>query len=113
DDHFLNAPEGVFTGGEKVGDDAGHTAAVIEHGGRQCTHQSDRAAAIDKADAVLGEYFSQGNGGFDKAGVCAGAGAAIDTDGLDFVHVGHVALQRKSVKSGGFADPAESIGKCQ
>jgi hypothetical protein len=61
---------------------------------------------------VLGEDSSQGNGGFDKAGICAGAGAAIDTDSPDLVHVGHVALQRNGVKPARFSGRVESIRKC-
>jgi hypothetical protein len=41
--------------------------------------------------------------GLDEAVVCARAGAAIDTNSLDFVHLAHVALQRRSVKASGFA----------
>jgi len=41
DDHFLNARQGVFAGGEKVRYDAGHGAAVIEHGSRYRAHQPD------------------------------------------------------------------------
>jgi hypothetical protein len=46
-------------------------------------------------------------------GVCAGARAAIDTDGFDWVHAGlilsiwHVALQRKSVKAKALAKAVE------
>jgi hypothetical protein len=31
-------------------------------------------------------------------GICARAGAAIDTDSSNIIHSGHVALQRKGVK---------------
>jgi intracellular sulfur oxidation DsrE/DsrF family protein len=50
-------------------------------------------------------------------GVCAGAGAAIDTDGFDLVHAGlillicHVAMQRKSVKAEGLAKAVEIVPK--
>jgi len=96
DDHFLNALESVFPDGQKVGYDPRHRAAVIEHGGGHGAHQADRAAAIDKADAAFGQGLAQCLGSFDEAGICAGAGATIDADGLDLVHIGHVALQRKS-----------------
>ena len=98
DDHLLNALQGVLAGGQKVRDDAGDGAAMIEHGGRHRAHQPDRTAAIDEADVVLGEGLAQCDGGFDEAGIGAGAGAAIDTDSFDFAHAAHVALQRKSVK---------------
>jgi hypothetical protein len=62
---------------------------------------------------VLGENLSECDGSFHKAGICAGAGAAIDTDSFDLVHSGHVALQRKGVKPSGFADVRESTPKCR
>ena len=98
DDHFLNAIKGVFADGEEVRDDARHGAAVIEYRGGHRSHQPDRTAAIDEADAVFGESLSKCDGGFDKAGVGTRAGAAIDADGFDFAHHCHVALQRKIVK---------------
>jgi hypothetical protein len=47
-------------------------------------------------------------------GICAGAGAAIDTDGFDLVHaililfICHVAMQCKSVKAKAFAKASKS-----
>ena len=49
---------------------------------------------------TLGKSLSKTNGSFDKTGIGARAGAAIDTDSFDLVHALHVALQRKKLKSG-------------
>ena len=100
DDHFLNARQHMFAGSQKIRNDAGDGAAVIQRGFGDRAHQADRTAAIDEADIVLGESLSQGDGSFDKAGVGAGAGAAIDTDSFDLIHALHVALQRRKLKSG-------------
>ena len=73
---------------------------MIQRGFGDRAHQADRTAAIDEADIVLGKDLSERDGSFDKAGVGAGAGAAIDADGFDLVHALHVALQRRKLKSG-------------
>src|SRR5262249_38994165 len=65
-------------------------------------HQADGAAAVDESDMVLCEDFAERLRCLDEAGVCARAGAAIDTNSLDLVHMSHVALQRRSVKTSGF-----------
>ena len=59
DDHFLNARQRVLAGGEEVGNDACNRAAVIQNRCRYRAHEADRAAAIHKADAVLGKQFSE------------------------------------------------------
>ena len=71
---------------------------------REVTHQSARAAAIDKADIVLGKSLSQSMGSFDKAWAGTGAGAAIDANGFDLfgfdlIHRDHVALHPVKLKS--------------
>src|SRR6185312_14496063 len=84
----------------KFRDDAGDAAAVIEHAIGHRAHQSVRAAAIDQADAVLGQDLAERAGSFDETGISAGTGTAINTDSLDLVHAGHVALQRKRRQAG-------------
>ena len=86
DDHFLNDRQRVLPRAEKLRNDAGDLAAMIQGRLGDGAHQPDRAAAIDQADIVLSKYFSESDGCFDKAGVAAWAGAAIDTDGFDVVH---------------------------
>jgi hypothetical protein len=71
---------------------------VIERCFGHGAHQPDRAAAIDEADAVFGESLSEGRCSFDETGICARAGAAIDTDGFNGVHKGDVALRNEGVK---------------
>jgi hypothetical protein len=106
--HFLNARECVFSGGEEIGNNTSHAAAVIECGCRHRTHQADRAASIHKANAVLGKRFSECFGSLEKARVCSRAGAAINADSLYFCcdvfccHARDLAPQRKSVKCFGF-----------
>src|SRR4029077_2872653 len=96
DDQFLDSLERILPDGQEIGDDAGYRAAMVKCGGGQGTHQADRAAAIDEADTVFGEDFAECPGGFDEAGICAWAGATIDTHCSDLAHMVHVALQRKS-----------------
>jgi hypothetical protein len=87
DDHLLDALERVFLELEKVRNDPGDHAAVIEHGARHRAHDAERAAAIDEADAVFGEHLAKRFGGFDEMGIGARAGAALVTDGFDLVHI--------------------------
>ena len=77
---------------------------MIQRGFGDRAHQSDRSAAIDKPDIVLGKSLSQSVGSFDKAGAGAGAGAAIDTNGFDWfgfdlIHADHVAPHPGKLKS--------------
>ena len=65
--------------------------AMLEHGACDRAHHADRAAAIDQADAVLGEDPAKRGRGFDETWIGPGAGAAIDTDGADFSHFSGVA----------------------
>ena len=94
----LHAGERVLAGSQEVRDDAGDDAAVIEHGGCDRAHQAKRTAAIDQADVVLGEGFTERLGAFGEVGIRSRAGAAIDTDGFDRAHWLHDALQRRGVK---------------
>jgi hypothetical protein len=71
---------------------------MIKRGGRDRAHHAERSAAVDETDSVLGKDPSEGAGTFHEAGICARAGAAIDTDGSNIIHQGHVALQRGGVK---------------
>jgi hypothetical protein len=105
DDHFLNARQHIFARAQKIRNDSGDQAAVIQCGFGDRTHQPDRSAAVDEADVVLGKSLSQCEGSFDKARTGTGAGAAIDTDGfdlfgLDLIHGDHVALHPIKLKSG-------------
>ena len=62
-------------------------AAVVEHGVAPVAHHADGAAAIDQADAVLGQDRAEGAGGLDEGRVGARPGAAIDADFSDFAEV--------------------------
>ena len=86
DDDLLGARHDVLAAGEELGDDAGHAPAVIEHAGRQRSHQAERAAAVDQPDPVLGEDLSQLAGRFGKRRIGAGAGAAIDAQRSNHTH---------------------------
>src|SRR5689334_25319940 len=83
---------------------------MVERGVGHRAHQAERSATMDEADAVLGWQPSESGRRFDETGVVAGPGAAIDADSPDFVHTGHVALQRKRRQAGcsfnGIADLA-------
>ena len=59
DDQLLRVAAGVLAVGQEFRDDAGHLAAVVEHRLGDRAHQADRAAAIDQADAVLGQDGSE------------------------------------------------------
>src|SRR5690606_31893337 len=61
-------------------DDADHFATGIERRVGDHTHQADGAAAVDQANASLGQVLTQRFGGFavDRAG--AGAGSTEDAD---------------------------------
>jgi len=61
---------------------------------------------------VLGEDLAEGYRSFDKAGIGSGAGATIDADGFDLVHLIYVALQRKKLKSGDAGRSGKSARKC-
>ena len=95
---------------EKLRDDSGDRAAVVEHGSRHSAHHADRSAAIDEPDAVFGEDLTERFGGFDKAGIGAGAGAAIDTDSFDLFMslMWHRSVKRQTWR---FAGAAELAGK--
>ena len=58
DDQFLNARQRVLARSEKIRNNAGDGAAVIEYRSGERAHQPDRAAAIDEADTVLRENLS-------------------------------------------------------
>jgi len=81
----------MLTRFQKIRDDTGDEATVVQRGLGDRAHQANRSAAIDEANLVLGERLSQGDGSFDKAGIGTGAGAAIDTDSFDLIHHHHVA----------------------
>jgi len=85
---------------------------MIQCGFGDGAHQAVRAPAIDQAHAILGEDLSERGRAFNKVGIGAWAGAAVDTDSFDLVHDCHVALQRKSVKPIELATAAELIRKC-
>ena len=63
-DQLLHIDQHVFAEVEEGGNDAGDVAAIVEHGAGDLAHQPDTAAAIDEADAFLGE---------DRAEVARGA----------------------------------------
>ena len=58
-DDQIAARVGVLAVDQEFRDDAGHLAAVLEHGVGELAHQADRAAAIDEADAVLGQDLAE------------------------------------------------------
>ncbi len=99
DDHLLNTRQHIFARPQKIRNDAGHQAAVIQRAFRDRTHQPDRAAAIDQPDIVFSENFSQRERSFDEAGARARPGTAIDTDSFDLIHAVHVALHPGKLKS--------------
>ena len=57
----------VLALGQKIRNDAGHAAAVIQRGVGDRAHQADRAAAIDQPDVVLGKSLAERDGGFDES----------------------------------------------
>ena len=81
---------------------------MIQHGFGDGAHQPKRTTAIDEAHPVLGQHLAKLDRCFNKLGIRAGPGAAIDTDSIDFAHVRHVALQRKAVKSRRSSNPTET-----
>ena len=48
---------------KRAGDHAVRLAAAIEDGGGDGAHQADVAAAVDQADAALGQQSAEGRGG--------------------------------------------------
>ncbi len=72
DDQLLGKPPRPFAVGQKFGDDAGHVAAVFEHGLGERAHQAGRAAAIDQPDIVFGEDFAEARAVSTKAGSVPG-----------------------------------------
>ena len=56
------------------------------HGVGDLAHHADGAAAIDEADAVLGEDRAEVFCGLDIGRVGARPGAAVDADFADFAH---------------------------
>ena len=101
-DQFLHAVERMLARGQEVRNDAGHPAAVVENAIGDRAHQSDGAAAINKADACLGKTFAEGARRLHELGVCTGAGTAINADCLNNIVLGHrldVALPRDIVKT--------------
>ena len=63
-----------------------------ESAGRDRTHQADRAAAIDEANAVIGEGLAKGRSRINEFGIGAGTGTAIDADVLNRIHSCYVAI---------------------
>ena len=84
DDGLLHVVQQLLAGFQEVGDDARHIAAMVENGLGDGAHQADIAAAIDQIDAALGHLAAQCRRSFGENGIVAEAGAAIDTNGLDF-----------------------------
>src|SRR5262249_40587624 len=66
----------------------GHDPAVIEDGFGERSHQPDRSAAIDQADAVLGQSPAELSRRVHESWFVAGAGGAIDANRFDCTH-GH------------------------
>src|SRR5690606_14335664 len=66
--------------GQLLGDHAGDLAAGGQHRVGDGAHQADVAAAIDQAQAFLGDAVAEGDGALGIGGLGAGIGAAIDTD---------------------------------
>src|SRR5690348_13438422 len=59
-------------------------AAMLTDGFCNGAHHADGATAEYEADAVFRENGTEAAGGLNVRWVCAGPGAAIDTDFLDF-----------------------------
>ena len=74
---------GDFGGHQQARDDADDTAAARHRGARRNAHQADRAAAIDKGDAVVGEQCAERGSKRDLRRIMAGARAAKKQDGFN------------------------------
>ena len=61
--------DGIFAHGEKVRNDAGYHATVIEYRVCKRTHQAERSPAKDQTNAALGESLAERLGAFDVAGI--------------------------------------------
>ena len=85
DDHF-GAPVGVLAVLQKRRDDADDRAAAVEYRTGKLAHQSNRAAAIDESDAVVGKDRPEGARGRDESRVRARARAAIHANPLQSAH---------------------------
>ena len=60
--------------------------AVVEDRFGEGAHQADGAAAIDQANAVLGQNSPKAGGRLHVGGILAGTGGAIDADRFDCAH---------------------------
>src|ERR1039458_6474192 len=84
----------------------GKKATAVVPPPRQLVHYAAGAAAINQADAVLGQNGAEGAGGFHKRRVGARPGTAIDADFSDFARVfsfvhGHACATRPWQRQGG------------
>jgi hypothetical protein len=86
DDDFLRLPEHHLAGLQEVRDDAGDLAAMVDDRFGDRAHQADRAAAINQADVVLGQYPAKCAGGFNEFRVTAGSRTAINANSLQSAH---------------------------
>src|SRR5262245_38227882 len=71
---------------QKLRNDPGHGPAVIEDGFGERSHQADRPAAINQADAALGQNSAELSRRVHESWVVAGAGGAIDANRFDCAH---------------------------
>src|SRR5262249_283835 len=86
-DHpLLHAQQHVLAIDQKVRDDPGDGAAVIEDRFGERSHQADRPAAIDQADAVLGQNAAELCRRVHESWVLAGTGCAIDANRFYCAH---------------------------
>ena len=88
DDALLHAHQHVLAVDQKLRDDPGHDPAVIDNRFGERSHQSDRATAIDQADAVLGQNSAELSRRVHESWIVAGAGGAVDANRFDCAH-GH------------------------
>jgi hypothetical protein len=65
---------------KRAGDHAVRLAAAVEDGVRDRAHQADVAAAVDQAEAALGQQAAEGRGGVGERRIDTGVGAAVDRD---------------------------------
>jgi len=86
DDQFLREPPRPLSRSQELGDDAGHFAAVLDHGTGERAHQADRAAAVNQPHPVCGKDFAELACGRGKGRIGPDTRPAIDAQRVDFAH---------------------------
>ena len=84
DNQIVSASHRMLSRDEKLWDDAGHFATVIEHRLCDCAHHANGAAAENQPNAVFGENRAEGTSALDKGRIDAGSRSAIDANFSDF-----------------------------